>query len=158
MEEFPERLKRAMKLAGLSSKELAGQMGVSPITVSRWRTGERQPTLKTLAELAEVLGVSLSYLIEGVGSPVPALPAWLRRLATLLDKGVDGKTALDMATRASPKPRQTAAERRLLQAATASLRQDLQEASGGKWGDLSREKQDQILARIAALAERDAPE
>jgi len=156
LEGFPERLKRAMKTAGLSAKGLAQRMGVDPVTVSRWRNGKRQPDLNTLTELATVLGVSLSYLIEGEVPSTP--PLWLRRLADLIYDGMEGEAALDLATRSSGEPRQTPAERRLMREASASLRQDLEAGSGGKWRQLSPDQKDEILARIVALAERDAPE
>lgn len=51
---------------GLTQEQLAGQMQVSSRTVSRWETGESEPTMSNLTLLAKVYGVSLAQLLEDV--------------------------------------------------------------------------------------------
>jgi len=41
--------------AGISVRELAGELGVSPGAVSRWERGQRSPRSDTAAKWAEVL-------------------------------------------------------------------------------------------------------
>lgn len=48
----------------LSSKWLAEQLGKNEATISRWCTNDVQPTLNTLASIAELLGVQISDLIN----------------------------------------------------------------------------------------------
>jgi transcriptional regulator with XRE-family HTH domain len=42
--------------------------GVSTKAVSKWETGEAQPTLDNVNHLAEVFGVTTDYLIGGKGT------------------------------------------------------------------------------------------
>lgn len=62
---FAERILYCRKKALLSQEELAGRLGVSRQAVSKWETGESIPDMNNLAALAEVLDVSLDWLIKG---------------------------------------------------------------------------------------------
>lgn len=44
---------------------LAGELGVSPVTVSKWCTNINQPTLPTINKIAELLEVDPRALITG---------------------------------------------------------------------------------------------
>lgn len=46
-----------------SNKWLAEKVGKSRTTVSRWCTNEMQPSLETLREIAEALGVDIRELL-----------------------------------------------------------------------------------------------
>ncbi len=46
-----------------TSKWLAQQLGVSPVTVSKWCTNTSQPDLQTLARIAELVGCEKRELI-----------------------------------------------------------------------------------------------
>lgn len=48
----------------LSSTWLAEQLGKNEATISRWCTNDVQPTLNTLASIAELLGVQITDLIN----------------------------------------------------------------------------------------------
>jgi len=48
---------------GLSQKDLAGQINVSPPAINRFEKGEKSPSVDTLVKLAKVLGVSTDYLL-----------------------------------------------------------------------------------------------
>jgi transcriptional regulator with XRE-family HTH domain len=48
-----------------TSKWLAEQLGVSPVTVSKWCTNTSQPDLQTLARIAELLEVDPRELLNG---------------------------------------------------------------------------------------------
>ena len=60
---FCERLKRLLKSAGLSQKELAEKIGCTEVTVSRYIAGERVPKATIVVKIANALGVSVDYLI-----------------------------------------------------------------------------------------------
>lgn len=64
---FAERVKEARKQAGMSQAELAQKLGVGQNTVSNYEnaTGVKgsAPKLETAAKMAEVLGVSLDWLV-----------------------------------------------------------------------------------------------
>lgn len=64
---FAERVKEARKKAGLSQAELAEKLGVGQNTVSNYEnaTGEKgsAPKLETAAKIADILNVSLDWLV-----------------------------------------------------------------------------------------------
>jgi len=66
------RIAQARKDAGLSSKKLAEMMDVDTTTLSNWESGRRQLTLERLKQLAELLGISVTYLL-GLDEQVPNL-------------------------------------------------------------------------------------
>ncbi len=54
-----ERLVTARNSAGSTAK-LAEMAGVNPVTLGRWISGERKPTLSELSKVFDLLGISLS--------------------------------------------------------------------------------------------------
>lgn len=62
-EEFGNRLDTVMFRQNISNQELARKMFLATSTISGYRTGRRSPSIKDLASLAEILGVSSDYLI-----------------------------------------------------------------------------------------------
>lgn len=64
---FGGRFSRARDAIGLSTKELAGRLGVKTATIHAWETDRSQPGSRRLALLSGLLGVSLSWLLHGVG-------------------------------------------------------------------------------------------
>lgn len=60
------------KEKGLTQRELANILHVSDRTVSKWETGAGFPDVSLLADLAEVLDLSLSELLEGEKSDIAA--------------------------------------------------------------------------------------
>jgi len=57
------RLKAVLAEKQLTSKWLAGQLGKSLTTVSRWCTNETQPSLEILVEIATILKVDVKDLL-----------------------------------------------------------------------------------------------
>lgn len=68
---FGGRLSRAREAAGLSVTDLASRLSVKIATVNAWESDRSGPTARRLATIAGLVGVSLSWLLHGVG-PSPA--------------------------------------------------------------------------------------
>ncbi len=65
---FAERFEEARERAGLSVSSISKQLGVSAQSVYLWQQGS-VPKAARLKELAEILGVSLQWLVYGNESP-----------------------------------------------------------------------------------------
>lgn len=59
-----QRAAEVRKARGWTQERLAEDLGVAAVTVSRWETGHRGMSVTTLARMADVLGVSLSDLLD----------------------------------------------------------------------------------------------
>lgn len=60
------RVKVCLLKKNLSSKWLAEQLGKNEATISRWCTNDVQPSLKTLIEIANILKVKPSDLVNNI--------------------------------------------------------------------------------------------
>lgn len=77
--QFGRNVGRARKRAGLTQDELQKLCGIHASEISRIEKGARNVTIKTVARLAQVLGVTPGQLLDGrldqvTGSASPALP------------------------------------------------------------------------------------
>lgn len=68
---FSDRLKNARKKKKMYQKELAAILGVSRSAVTAWETGARFPEFGTLKRMADVLEVSVDYLLGRTDDPTP---------------------------------------------------------------------------------------
>src|SRR5215472_3161946 len=66
---FPERLRAARQLRGLSQSELADKAGLQPSAVSHFETGRRAPSFDNLKVLSDTLQVTTDYLMGRVNEP-----------------------------------------------------------------------------------------
>lgn len=66
------RLKEIRMKTGLSLREIARQLNVSPSFVSQIENGKSQPSVATLYALAKLLSVPVDVLFESAGDPVAA--------------------------------------------------------------------------------------
>ncbi len=57
------RLRVVLAEKGLTNKWLAEKMKKNPTTVSRWCNNDMQPSLETLLDIADVLGVDIKDLL-----------------------------------------------------------------------------------------------
>lgn len=64
-----EKILSARKKSGLSQVDLADALGVSRQSVSKWETGEANPEIGKLPELARLLGVSTDWLLSEEDEP-----------------------------------------------------------------------------------------
>lgn len=62
------RLLRARDTMGLTIEDIAARMGVRRSTIQSWENDRAQPRANKLQTLAGLLGVSLSWLLHGVGA------------------------------------------------------------------------------------------
>ena len=60
---FPERLREARELRGLSQGGLADRAGLQPSAISHFETGGRKPSFENLRRLADALSVSTDFLL-----------------------------------------------------------------------------------------------
>jgi len=68
MNNLGDRIYSERKRMGLSQSDLATKMDVSAKAVSKWETGEAQPTLDNVSRLAGIFGVTTDYLLTGAGA------------------------------------------------------------------------------------------
>ena len=65
-EAIGNNIKAELKKCGKTQKELAEEINVTEVTMSRWISGKRQPTVYGLYRIAKVLCVNMESLMEGV--------------------------------------------------------------------------------------------
>lgn len=70
---FGERVREARKARKLSQQALAELVGVSSQSISYWESDRNKPEADTLSVLAEMLGVSATYLLTGESSSSSAV-------------------------------------------------------------------------------------
>lgn len=69
MSNLGPRLRDVRMRSGLSLREVARQLGVSPSFVSQMENGKSQPSVATLYSMAQLLNVSMDELFERAPSP-----------------------------------------------------------------------------------------
>lgn len=58
---FVENLNRRLRELKITGSELARRVDVAPITVKRWRDGQREPSFEDLDAIAGALGFETTY-------------------------------------------------------------------------------------------------
>ncbi|MGX8686736.1 MAG: helix-turn-helix domain-containing protein [bacterium] len=66
---FGEKLRNARLEAGYTQEELASKLIISRAAVAKWESGRGMPDVNNLKVLAEVLSVSIDYLLDD-GNPI----------------------------------------------------------------------------------------
>lgn len=66
MEILPQRLKQAREKRGLTQRQLAALLNVSPSTIALYETGDRKPDPAMLRRLADALDCTADYLLGRV--------------------------------------------------------------------------------------------
>ena len=61
--EFAERLKNLRKKVGLTQVDVAGKLGISQQAYASWERGVKKPTQENLVKIAQMLNVSVDYLV-----------------------------------------------------------------------------------------------
>lgn len=63
---FNERLKYQRELCGYTQKQMAELVGITPRSYQRYESGEREPNIDTLVQIADLFKISLDDLIGRV--------------------------------------------------------------------------------------------
>lgn len=71
--EFSERLKKLRKDAGLTQVDVAEKLGISQPAYASWERGRKKPTQDNLVKIAQVLNVSVDYLVGNLEEKSDAL-------------------------------------------------------------------------------------
>lgn len=90
-----ESIRRARERAGLTQKELAAHLGVDAMQLSRWETGRLTPRLKTAADIADALDISLDELVGRIAAtPSERASQLVRELQAILADATETATRL----------------------------------------------------------------
>lgn len=84
---FPERLKEARKAKDLTQKEMASRLCLSQQAYAKYEVGTAKPNSDTLTQIAEILGVSVDYLLAvDTKSPADNVSGTRREMIELVDR------------------------------------------------------------------------
>lgn len=61
--EFSERLKKLRKDASFTQVDVASKLGISQQAYASWERGVKKPTQENLVKIAQILNVSVDYLV-----------------------------------------------------------------------------------------------
>jgi transcriptional regulator with XRE-family HTH domain len=70
VEVLSERIKKERKRKGISQKMLSTRLNISQSNVSEWERGDSRPTIENLIKIADILGVTVDYLIGRTDNPL----------------------------------------------------------------------------------------
>lgn len=74
-ESVRNRIEERLRARQMTQRDLAARLGVSEVTVSRWLSGERTPSIETMGKIANALGTTISYLLSENRGSVEQRPA-----------------------------------------------------------------------------------
>jgi transcriptional regulator with XRE-family HTH domain len=60
-----DRLRKSLRHAGLSTRDMAEYLGVHRETIWRWTKGQNRPAIATLRAWAQRTGVDYDWLVNG---------------------------------------------------------------------------------------------
>ena len=66
-ESVRSRIEERLRALGMTQRDFAARLGVSEVTVSRWLSGERNPSIETFSKIADALRTDTSYLFASDG-------------------------------------------------------------------------------------------
>ena len=69
MDNFGERLKDALKEKNITQRELAREINITEVTMSRYISGDRTPKAPVIVKMAQALDVSCDYLLGNTINP-----------------------------------------------------------------------------------------
>jgi transcriptional regulator with XRE-family HTH domain len=158
-----ERLRETARQVGLTSDAIAEKLGVQGGSVRGWWRGRNEPAFEKLKAYADLVGVSISYLMFGSEKPMgPAgtLREWRIRFADLIAAGVDPAEAIDQISGEMPESEVggipvdalTREERELLTGQGIKLKSELDRLADGHWLDLTMQQKEAILRLVETMA------
>lgn len=63
MEMFRQRLREERKKAGYTQEEMGQLLNITQSAYAQYETGKTQPSLETATKIADILKISLDYLV-----------------------------------------------------------------------------------------------
>lgn len=69
LEHYFTRIRRLRMSRGITQKEMATVLGMTPNAYQKYEYGEREPNMATLVALADFFDVSLDYLVGRSDNP-----------------------------------------------------------------------------------------
>ncbi len=66
IETIPRRLEGLLRANGMKQKDLADEIGVTEVTVSRYLSGQRSPRAPYIIRMARSLATTPDYILTGV--------------------------------------------------------------------------------------------
>lgn len=66
---FPERLRQALTIKGMTQFDLAEKLKVKPAAVNHFTCGRRSPSLENLGRIADAVGVATDFLLGRTDAP-----------------------------------------------------------------------------------------
>ncbi len=82
-----ERIAWARERAGFNKNRFARELGTSWQHVDHWERGRTEPSLGSLRRIAELLGVSIEFLLGVRADPAPSEPSGLAQFLAELEPG-----------------------------------------------------------------------
>jgi transcriptional regulator with XRE-family HTH domain len=92
-EDVGRRLRAHREEQGLSLRELARRLGMSPSAISQIETGKSRPSVSTLYAIVSELGMSLDELFSGAGLERPATEASPKAASTSRARDTEPKAS-----------------------------------------------------------------
>ena len=83
---FKDKLKHYRTETNISQEELASKLYISRTLISKWENGVIYPSYSNMEKLAEIMGVSIDYLLSDEETKQITLDANSKREATLTQK------------------------------------------------------------------------
>ncbi len=97
---FYDRLKEGRIKAGFTQEQLAEKLGVAKSTLSGYESGNREPTVATIAKALEILSIDANFLYQDEmdaqgGSPMQLQYSEMKHIEKYRDLDSHGKEMVD---------------------------------------------------------------
>ncbi len=64
------RIFETMKEEKITQQQLANELGIGQSTVASWKKRDCPPPINYISQIADILGVSIDYLVTGSNNPI----------------------------------------------------------------------------------------
>lgn len=61
--EYNLKLRELREAKGLNQRRVAAELGITPSAVAQWELGQKNPTMRNLIALADLLGCTIDQLL-----------------------------------------------------------------------------------------------
>lgn len=97
---FYDRLKEARVNSGFTQEQLAERLGIAKSTLSGYESGNREPTVATIAKAIEILGIDANFLYQDEmdalgGNPMQLKYNEMEHIKKYRDLDADGQSHVD---------------------------------------------------------------